>query len=96
VFDCTEITNEAGQSDYGFYWSSTAHLGAGGRVDAAAYVAFGRSMGYMNGAWMDVHRAGSQRSDPKLGDPTQFPTGRGPQGDAIHIYDFVRLVRDAP
>ena len=34
-------------------------------------------------SWMDVHGAGAQRSDPKAGDPTEFPTGRGPQGDAI-------------
>ena len=47
------------------------------------------------GAWMDVHGAGAQRSDPKVGDPAQFPYGRGPQGDAIRIYNYVRLVRDA-
>ena len=39
--------------------------------------------------------AGSQRSDPKAGDPADFPTGHRPQGDAIRIYNFVRLVRDA-
>ncbi|MEI8292086.1 MAG: DUF1566 domain-containing protein [Verrucomicrobiota bacterium] len=42
---------------------------------------------------VDVHGAGAQRSDPKSGDPKMFPHGRGPQGDAIHIYNFVRLVR---
>jgi hypothetical protein len=47
------------------------------------------------GKWMDVHGAGAQRSDPKVGDPAQFPYGRGPQGDAIRIYNYVRLVRDA-
>lgn len=46
-------------------------------------------------SWMDVHGAGAQRSDPKVGDPSQFPYGRGPQGDAIRIYNYVRLVRDA-
>ena len=40
-----------------------------------------------------MHGAGSQRSDPKAGDPANFPQGRGPQGDAIRIYNFVRLVR---
>ena len=30
VFQTTKITNEAGQSDYGFFWSSTTHLGQGG------------------------------------------------------------------
>jgi hypothetical protein len=42
---------------------------------------------------MDFHGAGSQRSDPKVGDPSQFPRGRGPQGDAIRIYNLVRCVR---
>jgi hypothetical protein len=47
------------------------------------------------GSWMDVHGAGAQRSDPKVGDPAAFPYGRGPQGDAIRLYNYVRLVRDA-
>jgi hypothetical protein len=42
----------------------------------------------------DVHGAGSQRSDPKSGDASQFPHGRGPQGDVIRINNFIRLVRD--
>ena len=44
---------------------------------------------------MDVHGAGAQRSDPKTGDPRNYPHGRGPQGDVIRIYNFVRCVRDA-
>jgi len=43
--------------------------------------------------YVDVHGAGAQRSDPKAGDPANFPHGRGPQGDVIRIYNFVRLVR---
>jgi len=42
---------------------------------------------------MDVHGAGSQRSDPKMGDPSQFPRGRGPQGDVTRIYNYARCVR---
>jgi len=42
---------------------------------------------------INVHGAGAQRSDPKSGDPKQFPQGRGPQGDDIRIYNFVRCVR---
>ena len=34
----------------------------------------------MNGAWVDVHGAGAQRSDPKSGNPADYPTGRGPAG----------------
>jgi hypothetical protein len=42
--------------------------------------------------FVDVHGAGAQRSDPKAGDPAMFPHGRGPQGDVIRIYNYVRLV----
>lgn len=47
------------------------------------------------GAWIDVHGAGCQRSDPKTGSPDDYPTGYGPQGDAIRIDNYVRCVRDA-
>ncbi|MBU2501286.1 DUF1566 domain-containing protein [bacterium] len=94
IFQATAITSEAGETDHAFYWSSTTHANAmGGR--SGAYVAFGRSLGFMNGSWVDVHGAGSQRSDPKTGDPADYPTGFGPQGDAIRIFNFVRLVRSA-
>ncbi len=43
---------------------------------------------------LDVHGAGAQRSDPKTGNPDDYPTGFGPQGDVIRIYNYVRLVRD--
>ena len=93
VFNCTEITNEGGQKDYPYYWSGTTHANMqnGGN---AAYISFGRALGYFNGSWQDVHGAGAQRSDPKVGDATNWPTGHGPQGDAIRINNFVRLVRN--
>lgn len=93
LFNCTQIQNEAGQADYGHYWSSTTHMNwshMAGR--AASYVSFGRAMGYMFD-WVDVHGAGAQRSDPKDGDPSAYPQGHGPQGDAIRIYNYVRCVR---
>ncbi|MDY7079810.1 MAG: DUF1566 domain-containing protein, partial [Chloroflexota bacterium] len=96
LFNATAITNEAGETDYGFYWSSTTHANWTDQPgQAGAYVSFGRALGYMDGAWSDVHGAGAQRSDPKSGDPDDYPTGHGPQGDAIRIYNYVRLVRDA-
>jgi formylglycine-generating enzyme required for sulfatase activity len=95
VFEATPIINEEGEGDWGFYWSSTTHVRHGGSGDHAMYVAFGRGLGYMNGEWIDVHGAGCQRSDPKQGDPDDYPTGMGPQGDARRIDNFVRLVRDA-
>jgi hypothetical protein len=99
VFDAAAITNEAGEIDYPFYWSGTTHVGTSAPDVYSgawgAYVCFGRAMGYMNGSWLDVHGAGAQRSDPKDGDPGDYPAGHGPQGDAVRILNFVRLVRDA-
>lgn len=133
LFQCTTITNEAGQADYAYYWSGTTHAGFRGGA-AAMYVAFGRAAGWMTARpmaggpperrgifgpgpgvegppggggpgseppgreagdyrYVDVHGAGSQRSDPKAGDPAMFPHGRGPQGDVIRINNFVRCVR---
>ena len=96
VFDCTAIVNEGGATDYPYYWSSTTHANESiSPGQWAAYVAFGRAMGYMN-RWMDVHGAGAQRSDPKAGNPDAYPQGHGPQGDAIRIYNYVRCVRSQP
>lgn len=92
VFKCTEIENEDGEKDYGHYWSGTTHVSPRGG-SRAAYVAFGRALGYMHGQWMDVHGAGAQRSDAKAGDEEDLPQGHGPQGDARRINNMVRLVR---
>jgi hypothetical protein len=98
IFQCTEIINEGGKKDFAQYWSSTTHPGTYSS-DTAVYFAFGRSLGFMQdrrtGEYqlMDVHGAGSQRSDPKVGDASKFPHGRGPQGDVIRINNMVRLVR---
>jgi Protein of unknown function (DUF1566) len=88
---------------YPFFWTSTTHLD--GPVDRAGsnavYVAFGEALGYLRvppsapPRLFDVHGAGAQRSDPKTGNPANFPQGRGPQGDVIRIFNFVRCVRTA-
>ena len=95
LFNATSITNEAGQTDYPFYWSSTTFLRSDGSATDAVYVAFGRGLGSMdNSSVIDVHGAGCQRSDPKNGDPAQYPTwGNGPQGDVRRVFNYVRLVR---
>jgi len=96
LFNCTRINNEAGEADYGYYWSSTTFCSlTPNNGSHACYISFGRAMGYVPvlGGWIDVHGAGAQRSDPKTGNPADFPKGRGPQGDAIRIYNYVRLVR---
>lgn len=99
LFEVTKIMDEGNHSNYPFYWSSTTHKNRRGGTDAV-YVCFGEALGYFGPphsqerALMDVHGAGAQRSDPKTGDPNDFPKGRGPQGDVIRINHFVRLVRD--
>ena len=94
LFSVTPIINEAGQTDYPCYWTSTTHASQSvSHGGSAAYIAFGRAMGYMNGQWLDVHGAGAQRSDPKTGNPENYPYGKGPQGDAIRIYNYVLVVR---
>lgn len=93
LFHCSQITNEAGEADYPFYWSSTTHRNwSKAAGEFAAYVSFGRALGHING-WEDVHGAGAQRSDPKSGDPSEYSTGHGPQGDAVRIFNHVRCVR---
>ena len=108
LFNCTAITDEGGNINYPWYWSSTTHLENMGAV----YLAFGEALGYMKSpptatyyTLLDVHGAGAQRSDPKSGSNTSYYLGLnqsgdscyglGPQGDVIRINNFVRLVRDA-
>ncbi|MDA3781370.1 MAG: DUF1566 domain-containing protein [Bacteroidales bacterium] len=96
LFNCSQITNEGGEIDYPCIWSSTTHASSvdGHEGTQAAYISFGRAMGFFMDSWTDVHGAGVQRSDPKVGNPDDFPNGFGPQGDAIRIYNYVRLVRN--
>jgi hypothetical protein len=92
LFETTTIINEAGDADYPFYWTSTTfEPGAD-----AVYVAFGRGLGYLDlgsgPRFYDVHGAGCQRTDPKIGTPA---FGVGPQGDVRRIFNHARCVRDA-
>ena len=111
-FNCSSIINEAGVADFPYYWSSTTHEGYTtnntGGADAD-YVAFGRALGWPTTQtnWIDVHGAGAQRCDPKVGPPFAFATTKqvtlngttytgysfGPQGDAIRGMNYLRLVR---
>ncbi len=92
IFLTSTIINEGGEVDYPYFWSSTTHNSTRS-AQGACYIPFGRGLGYFNGIWQDVHGAGCQRSDPKVGDPDDYPTGFGPQGDAVRIFNHVRLVR---
>ncbi len=103
MFNCTSITNEAAQPDFPWYWTGTTLMASPSNLEGV-YVCFGRAMGYVNGAWVDAHGAGAQRSDPKSGSlinytfapPNGYYSPLAPQGDAIRIYNYVRLVRDIP
>jgi hypothetical protein len=95
LFTVSEIVNEAGDKDYPFYWTGTTHVKSNGMGDSAVYISFGRALGYMNNAWLDVHGAGAQRSDPKAGDTDDYPSYFGPQGDVRRLFNYVRCVRDA-
>lgn len=101
VFSCTQITDEGGSPNFGFYWTGTTHAssGTGNTGGFGVYVCFGEALGWMTTPdstyfLTDVHGAGAQRSDPKCGDPDDYPYGHGPQGDVVRIYNFTRCVRD--
>jgi hypothetical protein len=106
VFNTTAIIDESGGTNYPFYWTGTTHANwTATPGPSAAYVAFGQALGWMRQPppappetyiLQDVHGAGAQRSDPKDGNPDDYPYGHGPQGDVIRIFNYVRCVRDAP
>ena len=98
VFQTTNIGTPQ-DPDYPYFWSGTTHLD--GPHNWGVYVAFGEAWGYMeqppgsgNRNLLNVHGAGAQRSDPKDGDPANWPNGNGPQGDVVRIFNYVRCVRD--
>lgn len=78
-FRCTAILNEAGVTDYPYYWSSTTHQGystTGPSGGSADYIAFGRALGWPSTQtkWVDVHGAGAQRSDSTVAPPYSYAT----------------------
>jgi hypothetical protein len=85
LFSCTPIVNEAGNDDYGYYWTSTsAHFTTGEPYYYAWYVAFGMAV---NGEGIDFHGAGGVRFDTK---EEGGPLGEGGE----RYYNYVRLVRN--
>lgn len=85
LFNCTPIVNEAGDDDYGYYWSSTsARFNKDGDYYYAWYVAFGHAV---NDDGEDTHGAGAVRFDMKVEDGQ---LGEGGE----RYYNYVRLVRD--
>ncbi|RME75967.1 MAG: DUF1566 domain-containing protein [Chloroflexi bacterium] len=84
LFSISSITNEAGDADYPYFWTSTsARFQACGDYYYAWYVAFGRAV---DPAGVDSHGAGAVRFDAKI--------EGGPAGEGGERYtNYVRLVR---
>lgn len=88
IFNCTPFVNEAGDDDYGYYWTGTSACFTRGRPFYFAwYVAFGRAV---NNRGADFHGAGAVRFDSKADNGTSV------EGGEERYYNFVRLVRNIP
>ncbi len=84
LFSVSEVTNEAGELDYPYFWTSTsARFQATGDFHYAWYVAAGRAV---DASGNDSHGAGAVRFDVKV------EGGPGGEGDE-RVYNYVRLVR---
>ncbi len=84
MFTCTPITNEAGDADYPWYWTSTSVNPENDEGYVFAwYVAFGRAVGSDG---KDLQGAGAVRFDAKV---------PGQPGGQSRYYNYARLVRDA-
>ena len=86
LFECTGIINEAGDPDYGYYWSGTSSYFGPDAPDYyyAWYTAFGFAV---DDAGQDSHGAGAVRFDTKV---EGGPSGEGGE----RYYNFVRCVRE--
>lgn len=93
VFEISRLADARGVPNYPFFWTATTHLDGPRPGNHAVYVTFGEALGQMRGTLMDVHGAGAQRSDPKSGNPADYPQYFGPQGDVRYVYNYVRSVR---
>lgn len=93
VFAVTTIADPERRRQFPYFWTSTTHLDGRNPYSSAVYIAFGSAQGRMHDRLMDVHGAGSQRSDPKSGDGGRYPRYFGPQGDVRYVFNYVRCVR---
>ena len=95
IFSITEILDPFGNpNQYPYFWTGTTHINSPNAFATATYFAFGEAQGIINNQLMDVHGAGAQRSDYKTGDPDDYPSSMGPQGDIHYVFNAVRCVRD--
>lgn len=94
LFTISKINDPEGNvGHYPFFWTTTTHQDGPNPYSNAVYIAFGKALGNMNDRLMDVHGAGAQRSDPKTGDPLDYPKYHGPQGDLQMVYNHCLCVR---
>ena len=85
LFKISSITNEAGATDYPYFWTNTsAKANPTAAFNSAWYVAFGRAT---DASGKDLHGAGAVRFDAKV-------MGKAPGQDAERVFNYVRLVRD--
>ncbi|WP_117880859.1 Lcl C-terminal domain-containing protein [Aureibaculum luteum] len=85
IFNSSEITNENGDIDYPYFWSSTsARFQKGKPYYYAWYVSFGRAV---NNQGLDFHGAGAVRFD------TKHENGPASEGGERY-YNYIRLVRN--
>ena len=85
MFSCTEMINEGGTKDYGYYWTSSTHVGHD-EYHTAWYVAFGMALGKDG---LESHGAGAVRYDQKYeGRPDAED-----KGASARVYNFVRCTR---
>lgn len=94
LFSATSFNDPDGNpGQYGHYWTGSPHKDGLNPYETAVYIAFGEAQGDMGGVLLDVHGAGAQRSDPKTGNPANYPEYWGPQGDVRYVFNYVRCVR---
>lgn len=95
LFSTSTINDANGNpGHYPYFWSTSPHLDGPKPYTTAVYVAFGEASGELNGQLLDVHGAGSQRSDPKTGNANDYPAVYGPQGDIQMVFNHCRCVRN--
>lgn len=85
---------EGNPGQYPYFWTTSPHKDGVNPYSSAVYIAFGEATGQMNSTLLDVHGAGSQRSDPKSGDASDYPQYFGPQGDEQRVYNYCRCMRN--
>ena len=92
IFYTTEILDPYGNpNQYPYFWTGTTHINSPNPYSTSAYIAFGEAQGIINNQLMDVHGAGAQRSDYKTGNPDDYPSSMGPQGDICYTKTFIVL-----